>query len=89
MRRYILPFLFLIALLEAKLPDIAPRDVKVKMDGILKAHATHKKMSPELFKRAMNNFIEELDPMKTYFLASELDPWLKPSDDLLKKTLDD
>lgn len=88
--KFLLP-LFLLAffLAEAKPPDISPRDVKTKMDGILRAHAAHKKMTPDLLKRSMQIFIDEMDPMKTYFLASEIDQWINPSEELLKKTLED
>ncbi len=73
----------------AMLPEISPRDVKVKMDGILKNHVCYKKLTPELLSRAIHNFVEELDPNKTYFLEPEISDWLNASDTLLQKALDD
>lgn len=90
MRRFLsIFFLLIVAVCEAKLPQISPRDVRVKMEEILKAHVTHKRLSSELLKRTINNFIEELDPTKTYFTESDISQWLQPTDELLLKALDD
>ncbi len=85
---FFLFFLILAALAEPKLPEISPKDVRKKMDEILKAHVNYKKLTPELVKRALNNFLEELDPTKTYFLASDISEWTQPSDALLQETLE-
>jgi carboxyl-terminal processing protease len=78
-----------ISLVFAKAPSITPQDAKGKIQEILRSHACHHKMDEELIKRSFANMIDELDPLKLYFLKSELDPYLNPSDELLVKTLDD
>jgi len=90
MARYLITLLFLLLapIVEPKLPEIAPRDVKSKVEEILKAHASYKKLTPQLIQRTLENYIEELDPTKTYFLESELTSWLSPSDKLLSDALD-
>lgn len=74
---------------EAKLPELTPKSTTDKIHEILKAHASYKELTPELIKRALQNFIEELDPTKTYFTEPDIHQWLEPSDELLNKTLDD
>lgn len=90
-----LNFLFLILLLisssnlTAKPADITPKDVYSQMNQILKSHAEHKEITPEIMKRALANYIEELDPTKTYFTKPDIQEWLTPSDELLSKMIDD
>ncbi len=74
--------------LESKPPSLTPRDTKVKIEEILKAHVSYQKLSPEIIKRAFQNFLEELDPSKTYLLASEIETWMQPDDTLLLHTLE-
>jgi carboxyl-terminal processing protease len=74
--------------LEAKPPQLTPKDTKVKIEEILKAHVSHQTLDEELVLRAVQNYIDELDPGKTYFLASEVEPWVNPSQDLLHQALD-
>ncbi len=81
-------FLFALLFLSAKAPQIGPKDVKLKVEEIFKAHASHKKMTPELMERTLKNFIEELDPTKTYFLSSEIEKLLTPSAETVQKALD-
>jgi carboxyl-terminal processing protease len=80
--------IFLFSFLEAKPPALTPHDTKIKLDEILKAHVKYQELSPELIRRSLQNFIEELDPSKTYFLESEIDVWMNPTDSLLKTSLD-
>lgn len=89
MARYILSLLFLLmaAISQAKLPEIAPRDVKNKIEEILKAHASYKRLTPQLIERMLENYLEELDPTKTYFLKEEIEKWLHPSQETLQKGL--
>lgn len=88
MRLYIFVlFLFLTPFLEAKSPELTPQIVRTKMDQILRDHATYKAFNEELIERTFQNFLEELDPMKTYFLESEAAPWANPSKQLKAKTL--
>lgn len=76
------------SLLGAKLPQIGPKDVKTKIEEVFKAHASYKQLSPELVKRTLVNFLEELDPTKTYFLSSEIETWLNPDEKIIQRVLD-
>lgn len=72
---------------EAKLPELTPKNTTEKIQEIMKAHATYKKATPELIKRILQNYINELDPTKTYFIESDIHQWLEPSDEMLEKVL--
>lgn len=74
---------------EAKLPEIDGKIVNSKFNEIMRAHASYKKFTPELAKRSLVNFAEELDPTKTYFIESDLQKWLNPSDELLNEIITD
>lgn len=92
MRQYfytLLAFLTFLSPLQGKLPDISPSDVHSQMEAIMKAHAQHKKLTRELIKRTLVNYLEELDPTKTYFIADDISTWTEPSDELLDKILAD
>ncbi len=73
----------------AKLPELTPKKVSVKMQEIMKAHAKYKKLSPELIKKILSNYLEELDPAKSYFIESDINEWENPSEHLLIKVLAD
>jgi carboxyl-terminal processing protease len=73
--------------IEAKLPEIDSPKVVKKMKEILNAHATYKEMTPELIKRTLINYIEELDPNKMYFIKSDIDQWINPSDKYVNEIL--
>jgi carboxyl-terminal processing protease len=85
--------LFLVCLLtftcEGKLPDIVPQDVTMKAKEIMKAHASHKKLTPVLAQRMLTNYLENLDFNKTYFIESDIEEWIHPSDSLLQQIVDD
>jgi carboxyl-terminal processing protease len=83
---FILFFLW-ICVTEAKPPQLSPRDVKAKVEEILKAHVSHKTLTAELMERALQNFLEELDPTKTYFIESEIANWAHPSEFTLQRAL--
>lgn len=85
----ILLFSFVFGLEGAKLPDIDPPAVSKKINEIMHYHASHKKMNSLLVKRALNLFIEELDPVKIYFIEPDIHQWLNPSDELLQQILND
>jgi carboxyl-terminal processing protease len=70
---------------EARLPEIDPKAASAKLQEIMQSHATHKVMNEMLAKRALLNYLEEVDPAKTYFLTSDIDQWLEPSDSLSQK----
>ena len=88
--RYLLFYLLALhAIVEAKPAEISMYDVTSKMHEIMKEHATYKKMSPVLARRALHNFILLLDPQKAYFLESDIRKWLDPSEDLLQQITKD
>ena len=74
--------------LEAKPPQLTSRDTRVKIEEILKAHVCHQKLTEEIVGRSILNFLEELDPGKTYFLESDITGWITPSQDLLNQMLE-
>lgn len=73
----------------AKPAEINQYDVTYKMQEIMRAHAVYKAMSPILAKRSLDNFINLLDPYKTYFLEGEISKWLDPTDSLLEQVSKD
>ncbi len=66
-----------------KPPVINAKEAQEKLEEIMNAHVSQKKLSPEIVKRALVNFIDELDPTKTYFIESDLQKWIEPSDKLV------
>lgn len=73
----------------AKLPVIDAHKTTLKIQEILKYHASYKELNAELIRRMLQTYLEELDPTKTYFIRSDIQPWLDPSDDLVQKILKD
>jgi len=71
----------------SKLPQLTPAIVTAKIHEIMKAHATYKEMNPELVRRTLQNYIEQLDPNKTYFLESDVKYWLEPTDNHVNRIL--
>lgn len=80
---------FLAFYCEAKLPDIRPQDVTSKAKEIMKAHASQKKLTPELSERILQNYLEIMDVNKIYFIESDIEEWLHPSDALLEKVVEE
>lgn len=66
----------------AKPPSLTGHDAKVKTEEILKAHVSHQRLTAEIMKRALKNFIDEIDPGKTYLLENEIVAWINPSEEL-------
>ncbi len=89
LKRWWLFFFLYSSLCLGKLPEIEPKDVRGKANEIMKAHASYKEFSPFLAKRALVNYLENLDPNKTYFILSDIEEWVNPSDSLLKQIVDD
>lgn len=82
-------FFFIGYSLQAKLPDLTPeKTVKISQE-LLKLHASQQKITPELMKKIFQNYLEELDPTKTYFIKSDIIEWLEPSDEVLNKSIQD
>lgn len=75
------------SILEAKPPQLTPRDTKIKIEEILQAHVSHQKLTEEIVARAIQNYIDELDPGKTYFLESDIQEFTSPSSSLLDQAL--
>ncbi len=73
----------------AKPAEINQYDVTHKMQEIMRAHAVYKKMSVVLARRSLDNFINLLDPYKTYFLEGEIAKWIRPTDELLEQVTRD
>ncbi|MFI5334295.1 MAG: S41 family peptidase [Chlamydiales bacterium] len=88
--RLILPlfFLFFSPLAAAKPPALSPKDTRTKLEEILKVHVSYQHLTPEIVQRAIENYVEEVDPAKTYFIEPEIVSWMHPSEELLLKTLD-
>lgn len=67
--------------------QLSNKDVSNKVDEILRAHVTYKSLNSNIIERALRNFIEELDPNKMYFIESDIQTWLYPSEELKEKFL--
>src|SRR5262245_48746352 len=83
--RFFLFLLLSIGSLAAKLPELAPKDVTSQLKEIMGMHASVKELSSPIVKRALNNYLEELDPTKTYFIESDIKSWTNPSESLLER----
>lgn len=86
---FILLCCFLTVICEGKLPNIDPEDVTIKAKEIMKAHASQKKLTPALAQKILNNYLENLDLNKTYFIESDIEAWIHPSDADLQQIVDD
>lgn len=90
MLRYLCYILvFCAGICEAKQPELTPDLLKEKVNEILKEHATYKMLNQEIMRRTLQNYLEELDPTKSYFIQEDIDQWLNPSDVLIEKILQD
>ncbi len=79
--------LFLFSTASCKLADITPQQASAKLHEIMQSHAIYKQLTTELVKRALLNYLEELDPTKSYFVTSDIQMWLEPSDAELQQIL--
>lgn len=92
MTRFLLIFVFIVQLVDLRAlepPKLTTKETRLKIEEILKVHVSYQQLSPELIARAFKNYLEEVDPLKTYFLDHEIVKWSQPSEALLKKTLDE
>ena len=88
LHKMLISALFLISgTLSAKPPTLTPRDTRVKIQEILKAHVCHQELSAEIVTRALHNYIEEIDPTKTYLLEADTQRWLNASPALVAQVL--
>lgn len=86
-RVFLTLFLCFFSLGHAKPPSLTPRDTRIKVEEILRAHVSHQSLSPEIIKRSLQNYLDEVDPGKTYFIQIEIDKWTDPTEELLNQTL--
>ncbi len=89
-RPFLLVFCLLLTpiLVLAKPPELTTRDTRVKIEEILRAHATYHTLNQELVQRSFENYLNELDPNFSYFNEPEILKWIKPSEELLTQTLE-
>jgi len=88
MKKMTVLFLFFYCVLaECRMSQISPKEAKGKIEEVLRSHASYKAFTPELMKRVLQNYLDELDPTKTYFLSPEILAWTQPSEDLLQRAL--
>jgi len=78
---------FFLSLSHAVAYDLTEKDVSSKIHSILKLHASYKELNAELVEKILRNFIEELDPTKSYFLEQDIAKWIYPSNELKVKVL--
>lgn len=81
---FLILLLLITCIIQAKPPELTPKDAKRKIEEILKAHVSHKTLNFELIKRSLVNFLDELDPTKTYLINNEVSAYLDPSQNLLE-----
>ena len=70
-------------LAEAKPPELTSHTTHKKAKEIFKNHVSHKNLNREITSRTLKNYLDELDPTKTYLLASEVASWETPKEELL------
>lgn len=92
-RKITAPILLLLLLLatwlEGSVPEITGKGVVNKVHEMMRSHASYKKITPQIVKRILGEYLEELDPTKTYLILPDIEPWLNPSDSFLDATLRD
>lgn len=71
----------------AKVPNLNSQTASKKIKEIMRLHATYKEMTPQLLKRTFVNYLEEIDPTKTYFIESDIHKWLEPTDEYVNEAL--
>lgn len=86
-KKWIFFFLALLALAESKPPQLTSRDVKLKVEEIFKSHVSYKMFNNEIMQRVFSNFLDELDPTKTYLLKWEIEKWINPENPLLQQAV--
>jgi carboxyl-terminal processing protease len=69
--------------------EISAKEVHIKTEEILRAHIRFKEFDQEVAKRTFQNYLEELDPLKTYLVQEEIEMYLTPSDPFLKAVVAD
>lgn len=67
--------------------EITSKETTQKIREIMESHATYKKLTPTLVKRIVTDYLEELDPTKTYFIESDIHQWTEPSDAMVRQLM--
>lgn len=75
--------------IQAKLPEIDQKTTHEKLVEIMKSHAKYKELTPDLVGRVLKNYIDELDPTKTYFIESDIHEWIEPSEEFENQVLNE
>ncbi len=76
MRRYLFIVVFLLQVaFGTTLPQINSNDVEDILGKMMEAHVSCKSFTAPLIKRIVNQFLENLDPNKTYFLKEDITSW--------------
>ncbi|MCB1113510.1 MAG: PDZ domain-containing protein [Chlamydiia bacterium] len=83
--RFLPIFLALFGAAFAKLPELSKKDVTDEFSQIMQMHASTKTFSPELVKKMLVSFVDELDPAKTYFVKADVKKWIDPTPEYLEK----
>lgn len=89
LRKTVFFLLILSSALISSNSSLTPQDVKNKVNEILESHVLYKKLNPDLVERILKNYISELDPHKVYFIESDVQKWLYPSESMTNKVLGD
>lgn len=71
----------------SKPPEVSPAQASQMIHEVMKSHATYKTLSPVLIKRILVNYLEEIDPTKTYFIESDISKWTEPTDQTTEEIL--
>jgi carboxyl-terminal processing protease len=67
--------------------ELTPSEVVERSKEMMIYHPTFKHLTPELAGRLLATFCEELDPLKTYLLKSEVIEWIDPSEKMINGVL--
>ncbi len=90
MKKMLLSLLLSISFcIQASLPEISKQDVKKITNEIVQAHVTYNQLSPELMRRSIKLFIDNLDPSKTYFIKGDIQDYLDPSQEMSVQALNE
>ena len=73
--------------LSSKLPNLSQSDLQVKINEVLKSHVQYKDITADLTDRILQNFLEELDPLKVYLIENEILEWTSPSQETKQQIL--
>jgi carboxyl-terminal processing protease len=70
---------------ELEMAELTPKIAQKKMSELFQSHCLYHNLELELVKRQSKDMIERLDPIKLYFLESEIQDWIDPSQERLEK----